>query len=543
MDLEGAAGLTKSFVSQVERGRNSPSIGTLRSIVGAPDVPMFYFFQAEQNGNPVVRAKERRIVKFAGGRLYYEFLTPDLQRSIEMIEVRLKAGQCAGDIARTHEGEETVVVLEGTLEVEVSGVPYRLDKGDSICTGSSQPHRVSNAGSEQAVRSAAISPPSFVAPRYPGCFALRAASSPSTWTPSAPTCGRCAATFRPAAASSRRSRPMPTATVWRRWRARPLEAGAVGMAVATAEEAVALRDSGRTGRILVMGPLYGVDQCLELAARDVEFAVVAEDMVSMLRALRGTGVSAMAHLKVDSGMNRQGLLPRQVEWFLDAVRGLPEVRVRGVMTHFACAPEDPVSVEEQLRRFLPCVDRVRAEWREAEAHAANSAATVLYPASHLSFVRCGIAVYGMSPFQAVAEEEGLKPALSWTSLVALVKDVPAGEGVGYSHTYRAPSARKIGLVPVGYADGVFRALGNRGEVLIGGRRYPMVGRVSMDSFGIDLGEESTVRPGDTVTLIGRDGPERITAEDLAARVGTINYEITCAIDLARAERRFVGAVG
>ena len=159
------------------------------------------------------------------------------------------------------------------------------------------------------------------------------------------------------------------------------EAGAAGMAVATAEEAVALRDSGCTARILVMGPLYGVDQCLEMAARGVEFAVVAEEMVGMVRALRGTGVSAMVHLKVDSGMNRQGLLPSQVAWFLEAVRGLPEVRVRGVMTHFACAPEDSETVEEQLRRFLPCVERARGKWPQAEAHAANSAATVLYPAS------------------------------------------------------------------------------------------------------------------------------------------------------------------
>ena len=161
LELAEAAGLTKSFVSQVEHGRNSPSIATLRSIAGALEVPMFYFFQAEHNGNPVVRVKERRIVKFAGGGLYYEFLTPDLQRNIEMIEVRLKAGQCAGDIPRTHEGEECVVVLEGTLEVEVSGVPYRLEKGDSIYIGSSQPHRFRNPGAEPTLLVSAISPPSF----------------------------------------------------------------------------------------------------------------------------------------------------------------------------------------------------------------------------------------------------------------------------------------------------------------------------------------------------------------------------------------------
>ena len=109
----------------------------------------------------MVRVKERRIVKFAGGGLYYEFLTPDLQRNVEMIEVRLKAGQCAGDIPRTHEGEECVVVLEGTLEVEVSGVPYRLEKGDSIYIGSSQPHRFRNPGAEPTLLVSAISPPSF----------------------------------------------------------------------------------------------------------------------------------------------------------------------------------------------------------------------------------------------------------------------------------------------------------------------------------------------------------------------------------------------
>jgi alanine racemase len=317
-------------------------------------------------------------------------------------------------------------------------------------------------------------------------------------------------------------------------------AGASGLAVASAEEAVALRDSGSAARVLVMGPLYGADQLQELAARDVECAVVSEDMVSMLRAAAGSGPQVQVHLKVDTGMNRQGLLPRQVEWFLEQVRELQGVRVRGVMTHFACAPEGPASVEDQLGRFLPCVQRVRAEWPDAEAHAANSAATVRHSRSHLDFVRCGIAVYGMSPFGGDAEQEGLTPALSWTSQLVLVKDVPAGEGVGYSHTYRAPTDRKIGLVPVGYADGVFRALGNVGSVLIGGRRYPMAGRVSMDSFSVDLGPETDARPGDTVTLIGRDGGERISAEEVAGCAGTINYEITCAIRTARADRRFVG---
>jgi alanine racemase len=261
--------------------------------------------------------------------------------------------------------------------------------------------------------------------------------------------------------------------------------------------------------------------------------------VAMLRSLRGTGIRSRVHLKVDSGMNRQGLLPKQVAWFLDSVRDLEEVRVQGVMTHFASAPEDPDSIDRQLDRFLPAVRQVRVGWPQAEAHAANSAATMLRPSSHLDFVRCGIAAYGLSPFQANAEDEGLKPALSWTSVLVLVKNVPAGEGVGYGHTYRAPSARRIGLVPVGYADGVFRSLGDRGQVLIRGRRYPMVGRVSMDSFGVDLGEDPGPYPGEKVTLIGRDGAESIRVEEVAAWAGTINYEVVCSISGDRAERRFL----
>jgi alanine racemase len=322
-----------------------------------------------------------------------------------------------------------------------------------------------------------------------------------------------------------------------------VEAGATGLAVATAEEGITLREAGIGARVLVMGPLYAADQVMELAARNVECAVVSAETMALFHPAAARGVAARMHLKVDSGMNRQGLLPRQVDGFLEEIRAMAPMQVVGVMTHFACSPDDPASVDDQLGRFLPCVERARVDWPLAEAHAANSAATMVHPESHLDLVRCGIAVYGMSPFQGDAAGEGLVPALSWRSQVVLVKEVPAGEGVGYSHTYRAPSDRKIGLVPVGYADGVFRALGNSGQVLIGGRRYPMVGRVSMDSFGVDLGEESTVRPGDPVTLIGRDGDDRISAEDVAGWVGTINYEITCAISLARAERRFVGLAG
>jgi alanine racemase len=316
-------------------------------------------------------------------------------------------------------------------------------------------------------------------------------------------------------------------------------AGANGVAVATAEEAVALREAGFNDTILVMGPLYSLDQYEEMANRCVDFAVVSEQMAAMLPSLRGTGLKARVHLKVDSGMNRQGLFPSEVGAILDSIQGIPEVELVGVMTHFACVTEDPSTVDFQLGRFLPVVEQVRKRWPGILAHAANSAATVHSARAHLDMVRCGCAVYGLSPWQSDPIAEGLAPVLSWKSQVALVKRVATQEGVGYGHTFRPATPTDVALVPLGYGDGVFRALGNNGEVLINGRRYPIVGRVSMDSFGVDVGTDGRVKFGDTVTLIGADGDERITAEELAHRVGTINYEITCDIALDRSERVFI----
>jgi alanine racemase len=317
------------------------------------------------------------------------------------------------------------------------------------------------------------------------------------------------------------------------------EAGADGVAVATAEEAIALRDGGFDRQILVMGPLFGVDQWEEMAGRGVEFAIVSDEMAGMIPDLAKMGVRPRVHVKVDSGMNRQGLLPADVSTFLETLRRFDTVEVAGVMTHFASAGEDPNSVGRQLDRFLRCVNMVKTDWPGAVAHAANSAATMYYPQTHLDMVRCGVAVYGLSPGQGDAQAEGLTPALTWTSQVMMLKRIPAGEGVGYGHTFRASQDTNVALVPIGYADGVFRLLGNHGRVLIGGRSYPMVGRVSMDSFAVDVGSDCRVRAGDRVTLIGLDGPSRITAEDVAGWAQTINYEITCNVSTARGQRLFV----
>ena len=155
-------------------------------------------------------------------------------------------------------------------------------------------------------------------------------------------------------------------------------------------------------------------------------------------------------------------------------------------------------------------------------------------------VRCGIAVYGLSPYQDDARTHGLRPALSWRSTVVSTKALRPGDAVGYGHTFRANEPTRIELVPVGYADGLRRALGGIGAVLIRGRRYPICGRVSMDSFTVDLGSHSAVVPGDSVTLIGNDRLENLSAEWMAGLLGTLNYEITCSIGTGRAHREFIG---
>jgi alanine racemase len=183
----------------------------------------------------------------------------------------------------------------------------------------------------------------------------------------------------------------------------------------------------------------------------------------------------------------------------------------------------------QLDAFRHVAERVRELAPGVTVHAANSAATIRDPATHFDMVRCGIAVYGLDPFQADPAANGLEPALELRSYVADVKRFEPGSSAGYGRTWIAPEATWVGVLPIGYGDGVRRALSDNAEVLVRGRRYPLVGTVSMDNVTIDLGPETEVEPGDEVVLIGAQGGERISAEDLAGRIDTINYEITTGI--------------
>jgi alanine racemase len=213
----------------------------------------------------------------------------------------------------------------------------------------------------------------------------------------------------------------------------------------------------------------------------------------------------------------------------EAVAAAAGPELIGAMTHFATADDDPAFAREQLAGFLPWAQALRDRHPGLILHAANSAATLGIPEARLDLVRCGIAAYGMDPNGVSPDPYGLEPALELRSYLAAVKRIAPGESAGYGRRFIADAPTWIGTVPVGYADGVRRALTNDADLLVGGRRVPLVGTVSMDNVTVDLGPGDPPPVGEPVVLLGRQGGERVLAEEWARRLGTIPYEITCAI--------------
>ncbi len=308
-----------------------------------------------------------------------------------------------------------------------------------------------------------------------------------------------------------------------------LASGAGMLAVATAGEAGELRRAGIGAPILVLGALSSEELAEALAAR-AELVAWDERFVAhvLARARRST---VRLHVKLDTGMGRFGT--RDPQRALDVARAIlqdaPVLELAGAMTHFATADGDQVYVARQLDGFDAFVRRLRPLAPGIVAHAANSAAMLRTPASHFDMVRCGIAIYGCDPMNEDPIPLKLEPALSLSTYVAAVKLARRGDSIGYGRRFIASSDTWIATLPIGYADGVSRALTNNCDVLIGSRRYPLVGAVSMDNITVDLGDEPVVEIGAPATLIGIDGDQRQTAEDLARRLGTINYEVVCGI--------------
>jgi len=297
-----------------------------------------------------------------------------------------------------------------------------------------------------------------------------------------------------------------------------LAGGATWLAVATAVEATELRAAGLTEvPVLVMGALSDEELPEALEAR--------ADIVAWRPGFAaGLPPGTRVHVKLDTGMGRLGTRSTEEA---DATREAALTagcKLAGVMTHFATSDDDAAFMREQLEVFAPWAEAVKAEHPRLVRHAANSAATLGDAATHLDLVRCGIAVYGMDPFGTDAAAQGLSPALELASYVAAVKSVERGQSAGYGRRFVADAPTRLATLPIGYADGVRRGLTNNAEVVIRGERFPLVGTVSMDNVTVEIGD-APVEEGDEALLIGGG----ITAEAVAQRLSTINYEVTCGI--------------
>jgi alanine racemase len=327
---------------------------------------------------------------------------------------------------------------------------------------------------------------------------------------------------------------------------RAVAAGAQGLCVALTAEGVALREAGIDAPILVLSQ-QPPDQLVKPIEHRLTPTAYTVEYLDAIAEVVGSGGSCPVHLKLDTGMQRVGANPADAVRLAGRVAELaPRLELAGVFTHLACAdqPEHRAN-PQQLASFDDALAALAAHGhRPPLVHAANSAAAVALPASRFDAVRAGIAIYGISPGAGVDHlVSDLEPVLSLRARVAFVKRVAAGSHVSYGWRHRFERDTTVATLPLGYADGISRRLGTLPdaagtEVLIGGRRHPIVGVVTMDQLMVDVGDEA-VAVGDEAVLIGTQGDQRIKAEDWATRLGTIGYEIICGIG-ARIPRRIVG---
>ena len=325
-----------------------------------------------------------------------------------------------------------------------------------------------------------------------------------------------------------------------------LAGGADSLGVAVLEEALALRAAGITAPLLAWLHGPGTDYAAALTA-DVEVSVNADwGLAEVLAAGRATGRTARVHLKADTGLSRAGATPEEWPGLVAAAARAQadgEIEVVGLWSHmiYADAPTHP-SIAAQVAVFEEAAALARrAGLTDARLHLANSAATIALPDTWYDFVRPGVALYGLDPLGGDPAAYGLRPAMTVQAAVALTKRVPAGSGVSYGHAYVTQRETTLALVPVGYADGVPRAAGNRAPVLAAGEQRTIAGRVCMDQFVLDVGD-AVVQPGDEVVLWGPGDRGEPTAQQWADAVDTIHYELVTRVG-GRFVRRYVGSAG
>lgn len=308
--------------------------------------------------------------------------------------------------------------------------------------------------------------------------------------------------------------------------------GASWLAVAIPEEGVRLRRAGIAAPILVLGAVspHQLELC---ASKDLVVTIFQWEHAQALSNLaRRLNKTVKVHVKIDTGMSRLGLRPEETLGFVKRLLGLPGIEVQGIYTHFACAdiPNDPYTRWQWQRYAWVLLELEKAGINIPLKHCANTAAALLMPEARLSLVRVGLGIYGMYPCPVTDDLRAvdLKPVFSLHTQVLDLKRIQKGTAVSYGRSFVAWRDTTIALLPIGYADGVPRRLSEQGQVLINGKKYPFAGRITMDHCMIDVGD-AEVEIGDQVTLIGRQGAAAITADDWAAWLDTINYEIPCMI--------------
>lgn len=305
-----------------------------------------------------------------------------------------------------------------------------------------------------------------------------------------------------------------------------VEAGTDYLGVANLKEALELREAGILAPILILteSPTSVADEIIQHGLTQTVYSFSEAKTLSEESQKRGKPVKV--HVKIDTGMGRVGVLPSEAMAFITKVASLPGMALEGVFTHFAKAedPEDHFTAE-QFQKFQQIISRVP---QIPIKHSANSAAALFHRETHLDMVRVGLMMYGLYPQGNSQRLINLKPALSFKTRVTYLKKVPVGTPLSYGSTYVTPSETTIATIPVGYADGYSRRLSNRGQVLIRGKRFPVVGRVSMDLTLVNVGN-AKVEMGDEVALIGEQNGQGISADEIAALEDTISYEVVCAI--------------
>jgi len=307
-------------------------------------------------------------------------------------------------------------------------------------------------------------------------------------------------------------------------------AGASRLGVAFVSEAVALRNAGISAPIVLVGS-FTRSEADDVVAHDVTVGVSDLDLAREVgAAAKRRGRRVPVHVDVDTGMGRLGVRFEKAAFLVENLRAVEGIWIEGIFTHLSSADEDDQTYSRlQIRRFAGVLEKLREAGIAVPcAHVQNSAGVLSLPEVAFQAVRPGLALYGLYPSTALQRRALLRPVLAFYSRVVQVKRVPGDTFVSYNRTYKTSGERTLATVSVGYGDGYPRLLSSKAHVLIRGHAYPVAGRVTMDHVVVDIGNDE-VRPGDRVTLIGRDGAEEITTDQVAAWAGTISYEVTCGL--------------